>query len=258
MEKISIIIPVYNSALSLPVLNDEIDCFFKTKDYAIEKIFVDDVSKDDSLTVLHRIEKEDRRNKLHQCTVKVIPLRQNAGQQNALFCGLHYASGDYIVTMDDDLQHNIEYVETMIQRLRLGAELVYGVHPANELDVRSLGSKLTGQFFKRTFPALKGCRVSSFRAFKKETLQDILKCSYPFIYLSALLLQHVEQVENIEIEKRDRCYGTSGYNLKKLVKLYVKLNYYYGDYIPEWLKPTGVAYEEVNDVRCGQLPAKCY
>lgn len=254
MEKISIIIPVYNSDSSLKRLNEEIDCCFLESDYIIEKIFVDDASKDKSVDILSEISAVA--SNIHN--IKIIRLKENVGQQNALFCGLHYASGEYIVTMDDDLQHNIHYVKEMINLLKQGVDLVYGVHEETEIDIRSRGSKLTGYFFKKTFPALLGKRVSSFRAFRKSQLSSILNCQYKFIYLSALLLREVKSVENIEIVKRNRVYGHSGYTLKKLIVLFLKLNYYYGSLIPELFKPVGAAYEESHDIRCWELPVKCH
>lgn len=254
MEKISIVIPVYNSSTSLKHLNEEIDSCFSSAQYEVEKIFVDDMSTDNSVELICEIARS--KENIHK--IKMIRLKKNSGQQNALFCGLHYASGEYIVTMDDDLQHKAEDIMPMIDRLKEGIDLVYGVHKEASATVRSAGSKLTGYFFRNNFPALMGKRVSSFRAFKRESLGAVLECQYAFIYLSALLLKKIKSVENIEIEKRERVYGQSGYNLRKLITLFIKLNYYYGSLIPEFLKPVGAAYEESDDLRCWELPAKCH
>jgi len=259
MKKISIIIPVYNSALSLDGLNREIDTYFDHKAYVIEKIFVNDFSQDLSYSVLEEIKAKDSRIK---CTyikrTKVVHLKKNAGQQNAIFCGLHYATGDIILTMDDDLQHDIAYIDSMLALLDQGYDLIYGVHAVEENDLRSLGSKMTGRFFKKNYPALSGKRVSSFRVFKKSLLKEVLACPYGFIYLSALLLKQEPNVANVEIGKRPRVYGQSGYTLKKLIALYMKLTFYYGPFVPEILKARRLAYEEIDDARCGQLPAKCH
>lgn len=254
MEKISIIIPVYNSEASLEALNKEIDTYFKNGQYFVEKIFVDDYSQDKSEEILKIIAKNA--GALEQ--IKIIGLKRNVGQQNALFCGLQYASGDYIVTMDDDLQHDICYVDQMIERLKSGADLVYGVHDMDTYSTRGLGSKMTGFFFKNRFKVLKGKRVSSFRAFNQSLAQSIKSEHYRFIYLSALLLREANYVENIEIIKRQRPYGKSGYNIIKLTTLFLKLNYYYGPIIPEWMKAKGEPYEEINVTGCGQLPAECH
>lgn len=259
MKKISIIVPVYNSAQSLEGLNREIDTYFKHRQYEIEKIFIDDASSDDSWTLLQALQKKSLTQGWSVDTrMKIIRLKSNAGQQNALFCGMHYASGDLILTMDDDLQHDIAYIDKMLEMLENGYDLVYGVHPIVDDDVRSLGSKLTAYFFKKTYKALDGLRVSSFRVFKRSLLEQLLQCPYAFIYISALLLRQNPKVANVTISKRSRQYGKSGYNLRKLAVLFLKLVWFYGKYVPEFLKKMGDAYEEINDARCGQLSAKCH
>ncbi|MBN2900141.1 MAG: glycosyltransferase [Clostridia bacterium] len=259
MKKLSIIIPVYNSALSLKALNKEMNDYFQRLDYKVEKIFVDDCSSDSSLEVLLEIQTESKTtSKPFEDRVKVIELKRNTGQQNALFCGLHYATGDLVLTLDDDLQHDISHVGPMLALLSEGYDLVYGVHAIAEGDIRSLGSKLTGYFFRKNYPALDGKRVSSFRVFKYTLAKEVLACDYAFIYLSALLLRQKPLVANIDIQKRARVHGRSGYNLKRLMILFLKLIWFYGNLVPECLKPTGEAYEESDDTRCGQLPAKCH
>lgn len=259
MKKISIIVPVYNSAQSLENLNREIDTYFENSQYDIEKIFVNDSSSDNSWDLL-QILRDKSFTQASSCDsrMKIISLKSNTGQQNALFCGMHYASGDFILTIDDDLQHDIAYVGKMLEMLENGYDLVYGVHAIVHEDIRSYGSKLTAYFFKKTFPALDGMRVSSFRVFKRNLLEKLLQCPYAFIYISALLLRQNPKVGNINISKRNRSCGESGYNLRKLVILFVKLVWFYGNYVPEFLKKMGDAYEEIDDARCGQLSAKCH
>jgi len=246
MKTISIVIPVYNSSESLYEINNEINKFFNKTNYQFEKIYVNDASSDGSHNVLRRIALKF--NEMER--TKVINLKKNVGQQNAIFCGFKYASGDYIVTMDDDLQHNINYLLSMIKRLECGSELVYGVcdtqakkNNYRDFDIRAFGSNLTGRFFKSNFKSLSGKRVSSFRAFDKKLLPLILSCQYKFVYISAIMLNYTSKVENITINKRSRTYGKSGYNIKKLVILFFKLNFYYSKYSIEMLKPRSSKFE---------------
>lgn len=250
MKTISIVIPVYNSSESLYEINNEINKFFDKTNYQFEKIYVNDASRDGSHNILKRIALKF--NEIER--TKVINLKENVGQQNAIFCGFKYASGDYIVTMDDDLQHNINYLVSMIEILEGGAELVYGVcdtqaEKSNEqnnyrdFDIRTFGSNLTGRFFKSNFKNLSGKRVSSFRAFDKKLLPKILNCQYKFVYISAIMLNYTSKVENITINKRSRVYGKSGYDVKKLIVLFLKLNFYYSKYSVEMLKPRSSKFE---------------
>lgn len=250
MKTISIVIPVYNSSESLYKINDEINDYFDKSNQKFEKIFVNDASSDGSFNVLKRIAL--RFEEIEK--TKVINLKYNVGQQNAIFCGFNYASGDYIVTMDDDLQHNIKYIDQMIKKIEAGAELVYGVcdiktsdkiygKGKNEFVIRSFGSSLTALFFKSNFMHLLNKRVSSFRVFDRKLLDKVLSCKYKFIYISAIMLRQTTRVENVIIDKRSRDYGKSGYNLKKLILLFIKLNFYYSKYSLEIIKPCSSQYE---------------
>lgn len=229
--KISIIVPVYNSKSSLRKLNNEIDNFFISKNYEYEKIFVNDYSTDSSLNILKEIYKLDKNR------VVIVDLFKNIGQQNALFAAMHYAGGDYIVTIDDDLQHNINSLEIMIDKVKEGNDLVYGIYANRYKNFRSLGSKITGLFFKINYKNLNGKRVSSYRIFSKELLKEVCKCKYRFIYISAIMLKTAASIDNVLIEQREREYGKSGYNICKLIKLFINLYFYYSKWIPDIIKP---------------------
>lgn len=261
--KISIIIPVYNSEYSLEKINCEIKEYFSKHTYSYEVIYVNDFSSDNSLKVLKRIQEYE------QNILKVIDLKKNYGQQNAIFCGMHYAVGDLIVTMDDDLQHNIFDLDKLIEELNKGYNLVYGIYNnRNKKNIRNIGSRLTGLFFKYNFKNLKNKRVSSYRIFTKEILAKVLLCPYKFIYISALMLDNAK-VSNVYVTQRKREIGTSGYNLKKLIKLFIKLNFYYSKLSIEKIKPKGKAFEisytnnkeeiheKNNDVGSWRLSVKC-
>lgn len=264
--KISIVIPVYNSENSLIKINDEINKYFEKRSYSFEKIFVNDKSTDASYEVLKKIAWNEEENIL-----KLIDLQHNYGQQNAIFCGLHFATGDYIVTMDDDLQHNIDELDQLINEIKAGKDLVYGIYGRSNQFYRNWGSKVTGYFFKSNFKNLKGKRVSSFRIFSKALLEKTLTCPYKFIYLSGIMLSKTDKIGNVVVTQRKRVYGKSGYNIKKLVMLFVKLHFYYSKYSIEYFKPKGsafeisdirninreVIYEENNDVRRWRLSVKC-
>lgn len=221
--KYSIIIPVYNSERSLEKLYDLIHLYFKR---TYEIIFVNDASYDNSFKILEKLS-------VHPY-VKVIDLKENIGQQNAIFQGLRFAKGDIIITLDDDLQHDLKYIASMIKLVEDGCDLVYGVPIQQHTNsLRQVGSSLTGKFFKRHFGEV---RVSSYRIFTRTLLNKILTCDYDFIYLSALLLRYSHKTSYLEVLNNKREFGQSGYNIRKLVRLYFNLNFYYGHLVPEFLK----------------------
>lgn len=219
--KLSIVIPVYNSEASLGPLTKAIKEHVTVEH---EIIFVNDNSTDDSLAVLNTLE------------VKVINLSHNIGQQAAIVKGLEKATGDYVLTMDDDLQHNPKDIMRLYEEIQSGYDLVYGISDEFQKQYRFLGSKLTALFFRLRYPRYQDKRVSSFRIFTNKMKEHVLACDYRFIYISAIMFSEDIKIGQVFVNKEKRPYGNSGYNLKKLMMLFLKLCYYYG-HLPETIKP---------------------
>ena len=221
-ELISIVIPVYNSKDSLFELYQRIKESLKGEDFNFELILVDDRSSDSSYQKITDLSREDKR-------VKGIRLAQNFGQQNAIFCGFNYTQGDYIITMDDDLQHRAEDIVKLYKKIKAGDyDAVYAIPKNRDYSLpRKIGSKLTDKLFNLITPKTNNVRVSSFRIITRELLQQILQVDKSFIYISAIMLQQNIKIANIYTEHKDRKYGESNYNFFKLIKLFFKLSLYY-------------------------------
>jgi len=98
MEKISVIVPCYNEQESLPYFYDEIaKVTSEIPNVEFEILFVDDGSKDNTLTIAKALNNKDRR-------IKYISFSRNFGKESAIFAGLQNVAGDYVVIMDADLQ----------------------------------------------------------------------------------------------------------------------------------------------------------
>ena len=95
----SVVVPVYNSERSLEELYQRISSTFEKMGQTFEVIFVNDRSSDGSYAVLRNIHKGNAEN------TTVIDLLKNYGQHNAIMCGFNYSRGEYVVTIDDDLQN---------------------------------------------------------------------------------------------------------------------------------------------------------
>ncbi|TSA25410.1 MAG: glycosyltransferase, partial [Bacteroidetes bacterium] len=98
LPKYSIVIPVFNSEESLEELYSGIQALFAERQERFEVVFVDDRSRDNSWEVLKKLKAA------HTDTITAIRLARNFGQHNATLCGLGFARGELIVTIDDDLQ----------------------------------------------------------------------------------------------------------------------------------------------------------
>lgn len=112
MKKCSVVVPCYNEEETIQIFYDEMKKYIpKMEDLEFEFIFVDDGSKDRSLAEMKRLASEDSR-------VKYISFSRNFGKEAGLFAGLEAATGDYIVTMDVDLQDPPFLLEEMYHAVR--------------------------------------------------------------------------------------------------------------------------------------------
>jgi len=119
---LSIVIPVFRGAATIAsVVEGVIDCL-RAAGMSGEIILVDDGSPDETWQVLKDLHAE------FPNIVRAIRLMRNFGQHNAIVCGLRHATGEYIVTMDDDGQHPPEELPKLIRAIEeSGADVVYGV-----------------------------------------------------------------------------------------------------------------------------------
>lgn len=116
----SVVVPVYNSEGSLRLLHERLIGVFNSLNSTWELILVNDYSKDNSWEIAKEIAEKDAR-------VTAVNLTNNFSQHNALMCGFSYAGGEYVITIDDDLQHPPEEIPNLIKTLVSGKyNVVYG------------------------------------------------------------------------------------------------------------------------------------
>ncbi|MCM1414998.1 MAG: glycosyltransferase family 2 protein [bacterium] len=211
----SIVVPVYNSEKSLSELYMRIKETFDSKvKEEFELILVDDSSKDSSYSVMEELHKKDMR-------VKIIQLSRNYGQHCALLCGMKYSSGDFVITMDDDLQHPPEEIPKLIQEIhnRTDLDVVIGAYASKKHGIiRNLGTYMSGMVTSYVFKNDPNLKLTSFRIMRRVVVENLLllKVSYPRI--GHLLLQVSNRIGNVIVEHDKRQYGKSGYSYKRLVK----------------------------------------
>lgn len=112
MEKISIVVPIYNEDEAIPIFYEEIKKISKKlKDYDFEYIFVEDGSKDNSLNILKALSKKDK-------AVRFISFSRNFGKEAGMIAGLEASTGDYVTIMDVDLQDPPALLPEMIKAIK--------------------------------------------------------------------------------------------------------------------------------------------
>jgi undecaprenyl-phosphate 4-deoxy-4-formamido-L-arabinose transferase len=217
----SIVVPVYNSCESLEELYQRIGQTMNKIEKTFEVIFVDDDSTDKSWSILESIQKTD--------TEKVIAIRltRNFGQHNATTCGIAQASGDFIITIDDDLQNPPEEIIKLIDTMRNSdADLVYGIYGRKQHSLaRNIGSGALKGWSHRIFKT-KGAG-SSFRLMKSSLGKNLLNHQINFIYIDELFNWYTNHIAFVLVDHKKRPYQKSTYTSHSLFSLISNLVIYY-------------------------------
>ena len=220
--KLSIVIPVYSGAGYLESLIRQLD---DLRSSWIEKgmplelteaIFVDDAAIDKSLTVLNSLSK-------NYAWISILSLSRNFGQHPATEAGILYTSGDWVVTLDEDLQHPPSLIEPLLLKaVKDECDIVYA-NPRQAVHqnlVRDLGSRL----YKRLIARLTGIKsipyINSFRLIRGTIARAASSVCSHDTYLDIALTWFTERIGFVAADLKDERHianGTSGYNLRKLM-----------------------------------------
>ena len=215
--EISVVVPVYNSALTLRTLIERLFHVLEGSGRRFELVFVDDGSRDDSWAVLSRLQSDfpDR--------IVAIQLMRNFGQHNALMCGFRHSRGRYIVTIDDDLQHPPEEIPKLLNGLDAGGfDLVYGCPDHRQHRAwRNLGSWLVNAAYRTMFRTK--LSISAFRCIRRELLETIFPYSLNYTFVDGLLAWNTQRIGEVSVEHHPRLEGRTGYSLSKLCVLALNL-----------------------------------
>jgi polyisoprenyl-phosphate glycosyltransferase len=214
MKEISIVVPVFNSKENLSELTRQIRDALQN--IAYELILVNDGSVDNSWAVITGIAQNDK-------NIIAINLRKNFGQDNALMAGLKFASGKYVVIMDDDLQHSPYDILTLYDTCREGYDICYAKFIEKKHGVwKKFGSLLNGVFAHILFQKPKGVYMSPFKIIKGEVAKDILQYKGPFPYVDGLLLQETRNVTSVQTEHHKRFKGKSNFTFFRSCSVFLR------------------------------------
>jgi glycosyltransferase involved in cell wall biosynthesis len=236
----SVIIPVYNSEKIVGQTVNSIIAFFEKKDLTYEIILVNDGSPDNSWHVIKQLSKENK-------NVISVNLLKNYGQHTAVFCGLSYANGDYMITMDDDMQNPPEEIIHLIDKVCEGYDLVFGKFKEKKHNwVRRMGSKVIGYLNYKIFNKPSDITLTNFRIIKRDVVDRMLdyKTNYP--YIPGLVLLFSSKIANVEVEHNARPVGSSNYTAIKIIKLTSRLLFNYSSYPLRLISMIGIAISIVS------------
>ncbi|HEX2941902.1 MAG TPA: glycosyltransferase family 2 protein [Rhodopila sp.] len=214
---LSIVVPVYRGAATIGRL---VDSLAELKPAGgMEIVLVNDGSPDNSADVC--------RDLLETARVPLLYIEhaRNFGEHNAVMTGLRHTRGDYVITMDDDLQNPPEEVIKLYDHARLGGwDVVYTRYAVKQhAGWRNLGSRFANAVADRLLDKPKGLYLSSFRCMSALVVQAVTRYSGPYPYVDGLVMQVTQRIDSIEVRHLPRMEGRSNYTLVRLVRLWLNL-----------------------------------
>lgn len=233
--EISIVIPVFNSTSSLQVLVEKISAVMEGKLHSTyEILFVDDSSPNDlTWKIIQSLAAE-------RAEVKGIRLRKNVGQHQATFCGFSLASGNIIITMDDDLQHDPQDIPVLLGFPDADAVIAF-FRRKKQGFFRNLTSRIKDIFDTAILKKPSKLKLtSSFRAIKKEIVQEILKVHTSFPLVGSLIWSVTDNVVNVPLRHYPRKSGKSGYSFFRRLSLFSNLVFNHSSLILQFMSKLGI------------------
>ena len=216
MKKISYVIPCYKSALTIEKVIEGIRTTMETlPQYSYEIILVNDCSPDDTFSVIEGL--------THQYSnICGISLAKNFGQHAALMAGFHYVTGDILVCLDDDGQTPADEVGKLLAELENGQDVVYARYEHKKHSLfRNFGSAVNEKMAQFLLGKPKELYVSSYFAARRFVVDEMLRYDKSYPYVIGLVLRSTKKITNVTVNHREREIGTSGYNLGKLLALWM-------------------------------------
>ena len=215
MAYYSVIIPIHNEVEVLLELHRRLTETLRGLGEAYEIIFVDDGSTDQSYSVLRDLHKRDP-------NVVVIKFSRNFGHHTALTAGIDHATGDIVVTMDGDLQHQPEDIPALINELHQGFDVVYGIRTKKRGSaIKLAGSRMIVAIMNRITEPGFTLRSSVFLAMNRKVVDGLGQCRETSRFLPGLISWLGFKQGSIEVTHGDRTAGLSKYNFRRSFSLAV-------------------------------------
>jgi undecaprenyl-phosphate 4-deoxy-4-formamido-L-arabinose transferase len=215
--EVSFVIPLYNTGTALePLLQAfrelEMACSF-------ELVLVNDGSPDGTGDRVADLIKD------MPIPVVFVDLARNFGEHAAVLEGFRQARGAFVVNLDDDLQNPVSEAVKLLAHLRDSkADVVYARYEEKKHHwFRNLGSMMTNHVASWLLGKPLDLYLCSFRAMRRGLLDHITTYSGPYPYIDGLILGATNRIETLLVRHEERSAGSSGYTLRRLVRLWMNM-----------------------------------
>lgn len=216
---ISVVVPLYNEAESLPELVAWIDRVAQKNSLSYEIIMVDDGSSDSSWAVIEELRKQNE-------AIRAISFMRNYGKSAALYCGFDMAQGEVVFTMDADLQDSPDEIPEMRRMiLEEGYDLVSG-WKRKRYD--PIGKRWPSKFFNLTARIMSGIHLHDFncglKAYRRKVVKAVEVYGEMHRYIPILAKNAgFKRIGEKVVEHHERKYGHSKFGIERMVKGYLDL-----------------------------------
>ena len=215
--ELSVVVPVYNGSRIIARVVDTVSAL--QIDGGLEIILVNDGSDDDSAAVCSGLVENAAK------PMTFVNLARNFGEHNAVMAGLRNAHGRYIVTIDDDLQHDPADIIALYRHCRDGGlDVTYTYWDEKKHGlIRNLGSRLTNEMASFIMGKPRDLYFSTFRCMNRFLVDNILRYDGPYPYIDGLVLQITDKIGKMKITHHERETGQSGYTTRRLIRLWLNI-----------------------------------
>lgn len=215
-KKISIVIPCYCSSQTVGYVLDKIgETMARHEEYLYEIILVNDGSADNTFEVISGYAARDAH-------IVAVDLSKNFGQHSALMAAYSLVTGDYVLGMDDDGEHNPEEMFKLIGKLEEGYDYVCARFTSSDHSLyKKLGSRFNNWMATNFIGKPKDAIFSSYYVMRRFVVDEIIKSQNPKPYIGGMIVSVTKKLASVPIEHCSRRAGSSGYSFKKSVALWI-------------------------------------
>jgi len=218
VPKYSIVVPFHNEEENVTKLYDRVKDVMEAVGASFELVFVDDGSRDRTYRLLEEIAAVDSR-------VLLVKLRRNFGQTSALAAGFDHSSGEFVLAMDGDLQHDPAEIPEFLAKLEEGYDVVSGwrANRGDNFVMRRIPSRAANWLMAR----LSGVDIhdfgTTFKAYRREVIQNIPLYGEMHRFIPALASWYGASICEVPITNPAREAGRSHYGISRTFRVFFDL-----------------------------------